>query len=175
MVDDQFTSPGQLAILVTAFVTLVTTLATLVYQFVREGRRHRWEEEAKVRYAQATAKSESEREAISKRVEQAEVALNKKIDENTEISRRAFTEANHVNEKLVAQGLAFDKLLAAALVTSTNADLRNASSARRNDASDLRSVASELRNSDALKDVKTTVDETAGKVSDIHHAVVDDA
>lgn len=145
MPDETFTSPAQVAI-------LLTTIATLVYQFVREGRRHKWEEEAKVRHAEATAKAEAERLDIAQRVKDAETNLNAKLDENTEISRKAFTEANHVNEKLAAQNAAFDKLLAVALSTTE----RRAAPA-------------------GDKALKKTIDHTAEQVSDIHQRVVEDA
>ncbi len=162
-----FDSPGQVAILATAFVTLVTTLATLVYQFVREGRRHTWEVEAAKRHVEASKKSEVERKDIADRVEKAETVLNRKIDENTEISRKAFTESNHMNEKLATQAAAFDKLLDMALAAT---DRRDAIADDRNAASDLRSVAAAA----SIKEVKTTLDDTAGQVDDIHHAVIKD-
>ena len=163
MIDDpNFTSAGQIAILATALVTLLTTMATLVYQFVREGRRHRWEVEADRRNAETAERAERD----AQRVEKAGVALNAKIDENTAISRQAFTETNHVNEKLALQAAAFDKLLTVAL---TATDRRDAIADDRNAASDLRSVAAES----AINAVKKTVDGTADQVDDIHHAVIE--
>lgn len=149
MLDSTFTSSGQLAILVTALVTMLTTFATLGYQFVREGRRHRWEEEAA-------------RNAAS-----AETTLHAKLQENTDISRQAFTEANHVNEKLAIQAANFDKLLAVALAASEK---------RSTFAAEVRSASDDLRSESAAKDlkaVKDTVDGTAGQVNDIHVAVVE--
>ncbi len=182
---DTFTGAGEIAILATAFVTLITTLATLVYQFVREGRRHNWEVESlrraeqerisiatrvearalevaskvEVKAAEVASRVEVTAAALASRVELAETKLNLKIEENTAISQRAFTEANHMNTKLAAQGEAFDKLLATALATSGKADLRM-------DAADKRSSL-------AVAAVQTTVDSTAGQVSDIHHRVVE--
>ncbi len=166
MTTDAFDSPGQVAILATAFVTLVTTLATLLYQFVREGRRHDWEIEAARRHVETAKKSEEERASLAVRVDGAETKLNAKIDENTAISKAAFVESNHMNEKLVAQAAAFDKLLAVVLSAT---DRRDAIADDRNAASDKRSVAAET----AIKAVKSTVDTTAGQVSDIHHTVVE--
>ncbi len=166
--DATFDSPGQVAILATAFVTLVTTLATLIYQFVREGRRHEWEVEATRSTAELAATSEKERQAITRRVDDAEIVLNAKIDENTALSRQAFNESNHVNEKLALQAAAFDRLLTVALAAT---DRRDTIADDRNAASDKRSESAEA----AINAVKQTVDGTAGQVEDIHHVVIDKA
>ncbi len=163
---DTFTGAGEVAILATAFVTLITTLATLLYQFVSAGRRHSWEIEAARRHVEVAKRAEEERDAIATRVDEAEIKLNAKIDENTAISRRAFTESNHVNDKLASQAAAFDKLLAVALSAT---DRRDAIADDRNAASDKRSESAEA----AINAVKTTVDGTAGQVDDIHHAVIE--
>ncbi len=149
---ETFSSDGQVAILATALVTLITTIATLFYQFVREGRRHKWEVEAAKRHVAASKRSEDERKDIADRVEKAEITLNAKIDENTAISQRAFTEANHMNEKLADQNIAFDRLLSLALAASPP----------------------ERSSSEALDHVQATVDDTAEKVTDIHQRVIDD-
>ncbi len=153
----------QIAILVASVAGLITTLATLFYNYQREGRRQRWEQErreweveAAERHARSTAKAEAERQEIAEKVEKAEVVLNAKIDENTEISRQAFTEANHINEKIKAQGEAFDTMLREALVIreTTAVALAEAASV----------VASDK--------LQSAVDDTQEKVTDIHQRVV---
>lgn len=158
-----FTNPGQVAILVTAFTSLIVTLATLFYNYKREGRRQGWEVErreweagAAKRHADVSAAAKAEREEIAKRVEEAELALNAKIDENTEISRLAFTEANHINEKIKAQGVAFDTMLREALAIREETAVGMAEAAA-------------VVTADKLQDA---VDDTREKVSDIHERVV---
>lgn len=154
------TDSGQVAILTTALVTLATTITTLMYQFVREGRRHQWEIEAARRHAEATARAETERQQIADRVKVAEVNLNAKLDENTAISRQAFTEANHMNAKLADQGAAFDRLLAAALASS--------------DAAKIVAAVDASQAAGAVSAVQATVDATAHQVDDIHRSVIHD-
>ncbi|MBA3583027.1 MAG: hypothetical protein H0W36_00605, partial [Gemmatimonadetes bacterium] len=144
---DTFTGAGEVAILATAFVTLITTLATLLYQFVSAGRRHSWEIEAARRHVEVSLQAETERPQLALKVDEAEVKLNAKIDENTEISKAAFVEANHMNEKLKIQNAAFDKLLEVAI---GRAEVRNDAAEQRNEIS-----------ASSIEAVKSTVDDTA--------------
>ncbi|MBA2720996.1 MAG: hypothetical protein H0U52_17405 [Chloroflexi bacterium] len=157
--------PGQTAILVTAIAGLVTTLATLVYNFVREGRRHRWEVEADERHRKTAMVAEADRAEIATRVEEAERALNAKLDENTEISKQAFTEANHINEKIRLQGEAFDRMLQTAL------NARGGALTEKGVAELKIAITADDAKRDKLQD---TADDTQQKVTDIHQKLVDD-
>lgn len=65
-------------------LTFLAVIAGFINQYLREARRHRWDVDER----KFTAKS-----------------LTKHIEENTEISRVAFKEANDVNLKIHALGL----------------------------------------------------------------------
>lgn len=179
---DMANTTTQLAILVTAVAGLITSLATMVYQFVREGRRHAWEVEAAERHAKAQAAAKAERDEISARVVEAERALNAKIDENTDISRQAFTEANHLNTKIAAQGDAFDKMLQAMFRADIDKEARVAAAAALAaekvaavTAATAADVAATVAAShDQLDEVASTTADTAVKVTEIRDKIVGD-
>ncbi len=154
MLDTPLAGSGQVALLAATLATFLTTVATLLYQFVREGRRHRWEVEAAERRLWDAAKAEKKAAEIAAKVEESEASLNAKLAENTEISRAAFEEANHLNEKIKAQGLAFDRLLETSLVASAAAEAQGAVS---------------------LSEIQATAEDVQHKVTDIHQKVVEDA
>lgn len=148
-----FNDSAQLAILVTAVAGLVTTMITLYYNFKREDRRHKWEIEAAERHRAVAQAASSEREVIAKRVEDAEVVLNAKLDANTEISQKAFDEANHLNEKIATQGQAFDRMLQTALASRRETDTKATANA-------------------LLEEVAATTTDTHEKVVEIRDRVV---
>lgn len=115
---------------VTSFLGLLGTVAIMVNTNFREGRIRRWaledkvELEATTRHTlQDTAQSlslqfeevrEMVKEEVQKLAEKGEergATIVKKIDENTEVSREAFKEANNVNEKLRDLGVERDAVL----------------------------------------------------------------
>lgn len=79
-----------LVIIVTTLGASVSTLFVGIMQYLREGRSHRWQVE------------QSERNSAER--QQVAADLTDKIDENTELSKAAFTEANNVNMKIAAIG-----------------------------------------------------------------------
>jgi len=83
----------QIALIVTSIVTLITLVITQVLSTNREARNRRWDQEDRER-----AREQMKREANDHT--QTTVA---KIDENTEISRSAFHEANGAKELLSKQ------------------------------------------------------------------------
>lgn len=74
-------------------VILITTLASLGFQIYRENRQRKWSLEDREH-------AEQSRKVIRKKLDEQRIA----IDENTEISRAAFDQANHVNEKIARIG-----------------------------------------------------------------------
>jgi hypothetical protein len=74
-------------------VILITTLSSLVFQIYRENRQRRWTVEDRTQ-------AEASRKLIRTRLDQHTTQL----AENTKISRDAFDQANHVNEKIARIG-----------------------------------------------------------------------
>lgn len=74
----------EIAAVVGQIVTFLTVIVGFVYQYLRESRRHRWD---------AEQRREIAAEALAA------------IENNTEVSREAFKEANDVNLKIHALGL----------------------------------------------------------------------
>lgn len=74
------------------FLLFLTTIAGFAIQLYREKRNRDWD----------VRDRELARALIAKKVEVAHDAVLQKIEENTEISREAFTEANNVNAKLLS-------------------------------------------------------------------------
>lgn len=179
--------PGQTAILVTAITSLIVTLATLFYNYKREGRRQtweverrKWEAEAAERHAKATAEAKAEREEIAKRVEEAEVSLNAKIDENTEMSRQAFDVGNNFNGKIAAQGEAFDKMLSALFHADVDREARLAAATiaaaekvAKTTVNTAANVAAKVATAnEALAEVAADTTDTRQKVTEIRDKVV---
>lgn len=99
-------------ILITTLCGTIGSLATAILNYFREGRAHDWQ----VKQAELDRK---DRERIAAEVKahaayaanvvaadsrETAKALSTKLDENTEISVRAFDEANGVNKKILAIG-----------------------------------------------------------------------
>lgn len=99
-------------ILITTLCGTLVTVITTILNFIREGRAHNWQVEQADR-----DRKDRERIASEVKVHAAYAAnmvaadtkagmtqLSNKMDENTEISVRAFDEANGVNKKILAIG-----------------------------------------------------------------------
>lgn len=187
MVEEAFTGPGQVAILAATLAGLITTLAGFIYNYKREGRRQAWEVErreweagAAERHREVSEQAKEERAGIAKRVEEAEIALNAKIDENTVESRKAFTEANHMNAKLKAQNDAFDKMLDALFNADVEREARLAAAAvlaaskiAEVTATTAAGVAAKVaENSEVLEEVTEITADTQTKVTQIRDKVV---
>jgi hypothetical protein len=78
------------------WITLLTVIVGFVYQAWREQRNRRWDKEDRAELAALAARGNK--------------ALGEKIDVNTEISTRAFHEANSVNLKIEKLGLEHNQL-----------------------------------------------------------------
>lgn len=112
---DVATALGQL-------VLLLTTIAGFAYQYIREGRIRRWQEEDRRRRDEQRVLDAEDRirvaadlqrqvEIDAERVLEEHRAARRELAENTMISREAFTQANDVNQKIAAMGERFDQLL----------------------------------------------------------------
>jgi type II secretory pathway pseudopilin PulG len=101
------------------FFLFLTTVAGFWFQYIREGRRQRWEAEERIRQAaevqrQVRLDAERVKETLKQEtasIQERHTETQQQLEENTEISRRAFYEANNINRKLVAMGHRFDALL----------------------------------------------------------------
>ena len=122
------------------FLLFLTTVLGFGIQLYREKRNREWD----------LADRELARKQLAAKVEIAHESVMKKIEENTEISREAFTEANNVNAKLLKLAQQID-----------------GSFDRRAD--DMRRRSSDLLKETAKKveETKTVVDETFAKVEHI--------
>jgi hypothetical protein len=80
-VTDMTMTDAQFTLLITTITGLVSTLATFAYNLYRENRNRKWDRENR---------------------ELARTELLRRIDENTEVSVKAFREANDVNAKIAA-------------------------------------------------------------------------
>jgi len=98
------------AILITGqCVIFLTTIVGLIASWFRETRNRKWDlEDRQVLAAKVQTQVDLTRDALHDKTEEVRVqhakateALGRKIDENTEISRSAFHEANDVNTKLL--------------------------------------------------------------------------
>lgn len=76
-------------------LTFLTVIAGFAYQYMRDAQRHKWDQEERKSIAEAALATG----------QQTERRLSNQIDENTQVSRTAFKEANDVNLKLHALGL----------------------------------------------------------------------
>jgi len=91
-------------------VIFLTTIVGLIASWFRENRNRRWDlEDRQVLAAKVQTQVDLTRDALHNKTEEVRVQhaaqaheLGRKIDENTEISRNAFTEANDVNRKLLS-------------------------------------------------------------------------
>jgi hypothetical protein len=91
------------------WVTFLTVLAGFIFQFLREGRRHKWDERERATKAKADADRAA---AIAKQATQTAVIaaseraeIKDAIAANTEVSTQAFKEANSINLKIHNLGL----------------------------------------------------------------------
>lgn len=93
--------PGTIAIIATTLGTTITTLILQIMAWKREGRKHEWEIDQLVWDRKERIRVAEE---LRKHTDNKAEQLVSKIDENTNISAKAFEVANNVNEKLVAIG-----------------------------------------------------------------------
>jgi len=91
-------------ILITTIAGIVTTILTTFVSIYRENRNRKWDLEDR-----RTARDEQRNLIVENTAEQTKV-LSTMIDENTELSKKAFTEANNFNNKLIALANQFDAL-----------------------------------------------------------------
>lgn len=92
---------------VVQLVTFVTLVAGFIYQSVVAHRQRRWDLEDRRLLAQSVIDAAIEAE---KHVTAQTTQLHDAIKENTEISTKAFHEANSVNLKIEALGLEHNEL-----------------------------------------------------------------
>lgn len=92
---------GTIATIITILGATISTLIMQIAQWMREGRKHKWEVDQMM-----WDRKDRQRVAqdMKDHADRRTAALATKIDENTEISVKAFDVANNVNEKLVAIG-----------------------------------------------------------------------
>lgn len=79
---------------VTQIVLLVTTIVTLVYQLYRDKRDRRWRKE--------DAEEKKEIVQFQSEMRRNHTRLQSDLNKNTQISEKAFKEANDVNVKILA-------------------------------------------------------------------------
>lgn len=104
--------PAILTLLISTLCGTAATLFAQIMSYMREGRAHKWQREQADREAAdriATAQEVKTHAAYAANVIAADAkasakVLADKIDENTEVSVRAFDEANGVNKKILAIG-----------------------------------------------------------------------
>lgn len=82
------------ALIIGQIVILITTLAGFWRQLYRENRNRKWDVEDRNLTRIELQTAAQDRKKIAE-------AVTSQIKENTEISTKAFEEANHVNQKLV--------------------------------------------------------------------------
>jgi cbb3-type cytochrome oxidase subunit 3 len=93
-----------IAVLVINFLTLVAGYFISIY---RENRRRRWDIEDRARLAlELKVKTAEQAEALSNQMKTQHETIEQMISDNTEVSVKAFQEANGVNEKLAQIGVA---------------------------------------------------------------------
>jgi hypothetical protein len=92
-------------------VILVTTIAGFLYNIYRENRNRRWdiEDRERVRRDISEKVDQSKRELASATLATHHTLI-EKIDENTEVSKQAFHEANDVNQKIANLAKAIDSV-----------------------------------------------------------------
>lgn len=78
----------------TQIIVLVTTIVTLLYQLYRDKRDRRWRKEDE--------KEKQQLEKFKTEMRQNHTRIQRDIAQNTQISERAFKEANDVNVKILA-------------------------------------------------------------------------
>lgn len=92
-------------------IILITTLAGFLYNWWRDGRQRRWDlEDRRLAREQALANAQKIHDSMQTAATKAAQAVNvtehrsnvleQKIDENTEMTRKAISEANNFNRKL---------------------------------------------------------------------------
>jgi hypothetical protein len=88
-------------------LTFLTVIAGFIFQYLRETRQHKWEQDQRIDIAhKALATQEATAKDLATKTAEAEARLAAQIENNTEVSRSAFREANDVNNKIHALGLA---------------------------------------------------------------------
>lgn len=94
-------SPETLTTVLGQALILITTISGFAYTLYRESRQRRWdlEDRARARKDLAATLVGHEKAQIERAAAVKDVILDK-IDENTQISREAFKEANDVNRKI---------------------------------------------------------------------------
>lgn len=104
--------PAVLTLLISTLCGTVATLATGILSYMREGRAHKWQQDLAAHEARERQEIAAEVKAHAAYAANVVAATTKagvdtivsKIDENTEVSVRAFDEANGVNKKILAIG-----------------------------------------------------------------------
>ena len=89
------------------WITLLTVIAGFCYQAYRETRQRRWDREDRKELAKTVVLTASK---VAEKVEAVHVQLGEAITVNTEISTKAFHEANSVNLKIEKLGLEHNAL-----------------------------------------------------------------
>lgn len=85
--------------LVGQFLLFLTTVIGFGIQMYRESRNRKWDLEDR---KNARREMESKVESVKQETVAAHEVVVRKIEENTELSRTAFSEANNVNKKFLA-------------------------------------------------------------------------
>lgn len=116
-------------------VILIITVITLGYHWFADARRRTWERQ-----------DAADKAIIAERLVRAEKTLTAKVDENTAFTKKALTEANRFNLKLLEQNARFDRILA----TAADSGVANQATSERIegkiDASDLLDASDRKRN-----------------------------
>jgi H2-forming N5,N10-methylenetetrahydromethanopterin dehydrogenase-like enzyme len=92
------------------------TLATLIYQYVKEGRRRAWEKEDRAEKEALAIALLHEKEDLALRLNIATATLDKKLDENTQMNKEALAVANNFTERLAESNKRWDALGEAARI-----------------------------------------------------------
>ena len=103
-------------------VLAVIGLLTLIYQYVKEGRRRAWEKEDRAEKEAIALAVLKEKEILAGLVRESQLALDQKLDkstanltrkveENTQINKEALVMANNFAQRLADQNDRWDNLL----------------------------------------------------------------
>jgi hypothetical protein len=88
-------------------LTFLTVIAGFIFQYLRETRQHVWDQEQRIAIAKnVLATQEAAATVLALKAAETEARLAAQIENNTEVSKLAFKEANDVNNKIHALGLA---------------------------------------------------------------------
>lgn len=87
-------------------LTFLTLVATWLRTSMTDRRNRRWAALDRAREAAEEEEKKDDRRRIAREQRERDKVTHKKIDQNTEISRAAFREANTVNQKIASYGSA---------------------------------------------------------------------